>query len=43
MADIQFKNVSFRYEEAPEDCLSEISLTIKAGEFVVLTGKKWLR
>ena len=39
MTDIELKNVSFRYEDTCEDCLSDISFTIKPGEFVVLTGK----
>lgn len=39
MADIQFENVSYRYEGMSEDCLCNVSLTIRPGEFIVLTGK----
>lgn len=39
MTVIEFRNVSFRYESTCEDCLSDISLNVDSGEFVVLTGK----
>ena len=39
MADIRFENVSYRYEGMSEDCLCNISLTIRSGEFIVLAGK----
>lgn len=35
---IEFRKVSFRYEEGGEDILKEISLTIKAGESIALVG-----
>lgn len=37
--DITFENVSFRYEGAEEDTLSDISLTVKAGERIALVGQ----
>ncbi len=36
---IQFKDFSFRYEGMTEDTLKNISLDIKDGEFVLLTGR----
>lgn len=36
--DIEFKNVSFRYEEEGEDVLKNINLTIHAGERIALVG-----
>ncbi len=35
---IELKNVSFRYEAAKEPSLRGIDLTVKRGEFVILTG-----
>ena len=36
---IEFKNVSFRYQNAQEDALKSVSLCIAPGECVVLCGK----
>ncbi len=35
---ITFKNVSFKYETAPTDTVSDISLTVKAGETIAFVG-----
>lgn len=35
---IEFKNVSFAYENSPSSVLNEISLTINAGEYIALVG-----
>jgi len=36
--DIEFKNVSFHYEDTSEQVLSAINLEVKAGEYVALVG-----
>lgn len=36
---IEFKNISYRYPRAHKDALKEISLKIKKGSFVGITGK----
>lgn len=36
--DIEFKDVSFRYEEQTEQVLHGLSLRVKAGEYVALVG-----
>ncbi|MFT3982866.1 MAG: energy-coupling factor ABC transporter ATP-binding protein [Lachnospiraceae bacterium] len=36
---IEFQNYSFQYEESAECTLRNINLTIKSGEFVLLTGR----
>jgi len=36
--DIEFKNVSFHYEDTSEQVLSDINLEVKAGEYVALVG-----
>ncbi len=36
--NVQFKAVSFKYKEGHADVLKNLSLTIKAGEFVALVG-----
>lgn len=36
--EIVFDRVSFRYEENQEEVLSEVDLTVKAGEYVALVG-----
>ena len=36
--DIEFRNVSFRYEENGENVLKKISFTIKSGEKIALVG-----
>ncbi len=36
--DIQFKNISFRYEISENDILSDINLTIKKGEVIAFVG-----
>ena len=36
--DIEFKNVSFHYEDTSEQVLSAINLKVKAGEYVALVG-----
>ena len=36
--DIEFRNVSFRYKAEHEDILNEVSLHIRAGEYVALVG-----
>ena len=36
---IEFKNYSFRYEEAEEFTLKNINLTISDGELILLTGR----
>ena len=38
LPDIEFKNVSFRYEEDGEDILKDISFSIKSGEKIALVG-----
>ena len=37
--DIRFENVTFQYEGTDDVCLSDLSLHIPDGQFVVLTGK----
>ena len=37
--DIEFKNVSFTYPNASKESLSDVSLTIKAGETVAIVGE----
>lgn len=37
--DIEFRNVSLRYPDAEKDALSNISLTIKAGEKIAILGR----
>ena len=37
--DVEFKNVSFAYNNEPENVLSDINLTIKAGETVAFVGR----
>ena len=36
--DINFDNVTFRYEEHQEDVLHHVDLRVKAGEYVALVG-----
>lgn len=36
--DIKFENVSFRYEQGTEEVLSNVNLSVKAGEYVALVG-----
>lgn len=36
--DIEFKNVSFHYEDTSEQVLNAINLKVKAGEYVALVG-----
>lgn len=36
--DIEFRNVSFQYEEQAEKVLNQINLKVKAGEYVALVG-----
>ncbi len=36
--DIEFKNVSFRYEETAEPVLDHINLSVRAGEYIALVG-----
>lgn len=36
--NIEFKAVSFKYKEAYDDVLKDVSLTIKAGEYVAFVG-----
>lgn len=36
--DIEFKNVSFQYNDKTEQVLSNVSLSVKAGEYVALVG-----
>lgn len=36
--DVEFKNVSFKYQEGSEHVLKNISLNIKVGEYVALVG-----
>lgn len=36
--EIQFQNVSFRYEDSDEDVLTKINFTIKRGEIIALVG-----
>ena len=36
--DIEFRNVSFQYEEQTEKVLNQINLKVKAGEYVALVG-----
>lgn len=38
LPDIEFKNVSFRYEEDGEDILKDVSFSIKSGEKIALVG-----
>ena len=38
LPEIEFRNVSFRYEEAGEDILKSISFTIRPGEKIALVG-----
>ncbi len=38
LPEIEFKNVSFRYEEEGEDILKKISFSIKPGERIALVG-----
>ena len=35
---IEFRNVSFRYPDASEDCLSDISFSVKQGETIAFIG-----
>ena len=37
--EVEFKNVSFAYNNEPENVLSDITLTIKAGETVAFVGR----
>lgn len=37
--DVEFKNVSFAYNSEPQNVLSDITLTIKAGETVAFVGR----
>ena len=37
--DIEFKDLTFRYPDGEQDCLKNISFTIRAGENVGLVGK----
>lgn len=39
IAEIEYKNVSFRYEGRDEDALSGVSLKVKAGQVIALVGK----
>ncbi len=36
--DIEFKDVSFHYEDSPECVLNHISLEVKAGDYIALVG-----
>ena len=36
--DIEFKNVSFHYEDTAEQVLSSINLKVRAGEYIALVG-----
>jgi len=36
--DIEFQNVSFRYEDTTEDVFRDINLDVKAGDYVALVG-----
>lgn len=36
--DIEFKDVSFHYEDSPERVLNRISLKVKAGDYIALVG-----
>ena len=36
--DIEFKDVSFHYEDSPERVLNHISLEVKAGDYIALVG-----
>lgn len=36
--DIEFKDVSFHYEDSPERVLDHISLEVKAGDYIALVG-----
>ena len=36
--EIEFRNVSFRYPDASEDCLSDISFSVKQGETIAFIG-----
>ena len=36
--EIEFRNVSFRYPDASEDCLSDISFHVKQGETIAFIG-----
>lgn len=36
--EIRLENVSFQYEESPEDVLKDVNAVIKKGDFVALTG-----
>lgn len=36
--EIEFRNVSFRYPDASEDCLSDISFGVKQGETIAFIG-----
>ena len=38
LPDIEFRNVSFRYEEEGEDILKDVSFLIKSGEKIALVG-----
>lgn len=38
MPDIEFRHVSFRYDEDGEDTIKDVSFTIKSGEKVALVG-----
>lgn len=38
LPDIEFRHVSFKYEESGEDILKDISFTIKSGEKLALVG-----
>lgn len=35
---VQFKNVSFKYEESKEMVLKDVNLSVNAGEYVALVG-----
>ena len=39
MAHIEIENLSFSYPSAGRPSLSDVSLTIRRGEYVVLCGK----
>ena len=38
MEAIEVKNLSFRYPEADEEALKDISFSVNSGEFVTLCG-----
>ena len=41
--DIEFKHVYFRYDDANDDVLKDVSFSVKAGETIALMGptRKW--